>query len=271
MEAEFVVIADSGYHARVCREHLELRRKVAEDDLEFHPRAANLRPVECEDCQTIGCPHETIEPNKLKPGWICVVCGEPFVEASRLAAIRRYIMGCEERDIMPWNYDNAIERCSGLENLFLTDFKEVLPTGRRAMNCECKKFFSDPVVARIDFKCDGGTECCKDNAEDDVPTWRDDLNDLLTFAGEAQWVEETDKRLTALLERGDSVAGKDELIRLRGEEIERLRSKLNDMQKWANQAFAERDALRSKLEDETTRRQNAEFALKALPSKPGEV
>lgn len=42
----------------------------------------------------------------------------------KLDAIRRYIMGCEERDIVPWNYGNAIERCSGLENLFLTDFRE---------------------------------------------------------------------------------------------------------------------------------------------------
>jgi hypothetical protein len=30
------------------------------------------------------CPHESIGINKLKPGWICEECGEPFVPSYRL-------------------------------------------------------------------------------------------------------------------------------------------------------------------------------------------
>lgn len=35
-------------------------------------------------------------------------------------------------------------------------------------------------------------------------SWRDDLDNLLACAGEAQWVEEAGERLTALLERADA-------------------------------------------------------------------
>lgn len=36
--------------------------------------------------------------------------------------------------------------------------------------------------------------------------WRDDLDNLLACCGEAQWVEETDERLTALLAERDSLS-----------------------------------------------------------------
>lgn len=40
------------------------------------------------------------------------------------------------------------------------------------------------------------------------PTWRDDLDNLLATAGEAQWVEEADERLTALLTERDTLASR---------------------------------------------------------------
>lgn len=60
-----------------------------------------------------------------------------------------------------------------------------------------------------------------------------------------------------------SVKAHNEIFDALGEHVE----KLNEMQRWANEAYAERDALRAKLEDETTRRQNAEVARRQSESR----
>jgi hypothetical protein len=54
--------------------------------------------------------------------------------------------------------------------------------------------------------------------------------------------------------------GEDVPYEMQAPVINLLRSKLGDALRWSNEAVTERDALRLKLEDETTRRQNAEFA-----------